>query len=287
MSHTFLTCAGRVALREASDLIAKRRDASIVWTRVHAIINQSTCGNDRVSEVDQRAHLMTHGIAKGLPIVIGRLEWSLIYGSPWRHAELSGASDFHHADGTMILIAQTTIAHQAKRDRAIEIIQLTWISIGRPRHFMEEHRDRGPIEPRSRRNWTAIAARSSRDNAPFVVESPQRSSYGGRWSINTTIDARSWPDRGENRGYSEVKLKPNSPPNWSGIEATTSPQGTAPTTPLISPHDRLYRPWIWANFPFKKPCILPLFFNFWSIHEEINRILRNVLSSRDPLLQRV
>ena len=96
--------------------------------------------------------------------------------------------------------------------------------------------------PRSRSDRTAIAARSSRDRASFVVELPPRSSYGGRWSINTMIDARSWPDRGAIVVLLEAKLKPNSPSNWSGIEATTSPQGTAPMTPLISPHDRLYRP---------------------------------------------
>ena len=95
---------------------------------------------------------------------------------------------------------------------------------------------------RSRSDRNAIAARSSRNRASFIVESPPQSSYDDRWSINTTIDARSWPDRGAIVVLLEAKLKPNSPSNWSGIEATTSPQGTAPTTPVINPHDRLYRP---------------------------------------------
>ena len=59
--------------------------------------------------------------------------------------------------------------------------------------------------PRSRSDRSAIAARSSCDRASFVVESPQRSSYGGRCSINTTIVARSWRDRGS--FGSEIKAK--------------------------------------------------------------------------------
>ena len=68
--------------------------------------------------------------------------------------------------------------------------------------------------PRSRSDRTAIAARSSRDRGSFVVKSPPRSLDGGRWSINTTIDVRSWPDRGvivarswRNRRSLKVKLK--------------------------------------------------------------------------------
>ena len=43
---------GHVALREASDSMEKRRDSSIAWTRVHAIINQDTCFKNRISERD-------------------------------------------------------------------------------------------------------------------------------------------------------------------------------------------------------------------------------------------
>ena len=95
-------------------------------------------------------------------------------------------------------------------------ITIAWISIGWPRRFVEERRNHGPIEPRSRSDRTAITARSSRDRGSFVVESPPRSSYGDRWSINTTIDVRSWPDRGaimarswRDRGSfaSEIKAK--------------------------------------------------------------------------------
>ena len=45
------------------------------------------------------------------------------------------------------------------------------------------------------------------DRAIFVVESPPRSSDGGRWSINTKIDAQSWPDRGLIVGLFEAKFK--------------------------------------------------------------------------------
>ena len=52
MSRLISYLAGHVALREASDLIAKRRDSSIAWTRVHAIINQDMCLKNLISERD-------------------------------------------------------------------------------------------------------------------------------------------------------------------------------------------------------------------------------------------
>ena len=219
---------------------------------------------------------MTRGITKGLPIVIGKPEWSLIYGSPWRRAELSSASDFHHADDTMILIARTTIAHQAKRDRVIGTIRLTWISIGRPRRFVEEHRDRAAIAHHSL--WNHL-----HDLRMAVVgASIPRSTHD-----RGLIAVRSWPDRGAIVVLLKVKLKQISPPNWSGIEATTSPQGTAPTTPLISPHDRLYCPRIWANFPFKKPCISPYSSTFDRFAKELSKFRGRSLVHRDPLAFRL
>ena len=80
---------------------------------------------------------------------------------------------------------------------------LTWSSIGRSRRFVEELHDRGPIEPRSRRNQAAITARSSRDHASFFVESSPRALIGIDWGLRSrfthdllTIVARSRRDRG-------------------------------------------------------------------------------------------
>ena len=56
------------------------------------------------------------------------------------------------------------------------------------------NRDRGVIEPRSWKFHCGIASTGS---------------DGGRLLTRTTIDSRSWPNRGENRGQSEAKLKHN------------------------------------------------------------------------------
>ena len=45
--------AGDMAPQRTSDAIAKRRDSSIAWTRVHAITNQSTCAIYELSDSDQ------------------------------------------------------------------------------------------------------------------------------------------------------------------------------------------------------------------------------------------
>ena len=101
---------------------------------------------------------------------------------------------------------------------------LTGSAIGRPRRVVEELHDRGPIEPRSRRDQTTIAARSSHDRAAFVVESPPRASDGGCWNINTTIDTRSW-------FFWEAKLKPNSSPIGAELKPPHRPK-----EPLPRPH---------------------------------------------------
>ena len=101
----------------------------------------------------------------------------------------------------------------------------------------------------------AIAIRSSRDCASFVVESPPRSSYGGRWSINTMIVARSRRDRGPIVVLFEVKLKlthhqigAELKPRPMTKESLPRPLQITPTTASIG-HD------LRAKFPFKNRCI--------------------------------
>ena len=120
--------------------------------------------------------------------------------------------------------------------------------------------------PRSRSDRTAITKRSSRDRASCLVESPPRSSYDSCWSINTTIDARSWPDRGAIVLLFEVKLKRN----CKGI-VSTHHQIRAELKPRPMPKESLPRPLqispttasighdLRAKFPFKNRCISLLF----------------------------
>ena len=85
-----------------------------------------------------------------------------------------------------------------------------------------------------------------------------------RYHDQTTIVAWSWRDRGAIVASFEANLRKNSPQIWEERsrpkESLPWPHQTAPTTASIA-HD------LEANFPFKNPCILLLFFNFWSIRE--------------------
>ena len=54
-------------------------------------------------------------------------------------------------------------------------------------------------------------------------------------------------------------LKKNFGSFHANPEATMTPSEIAPTTLQIRSQDRLHCPRFWANFPFKKPCILPSF----------------------------
>ena len=126
-------------------------------------------------------------------------------------------------------------------------------------------RDRG-------RDRAAIAARSSRDRTSFAAESLLLELT----MINGDPGPRSTPDRGlivawswPNRGAFEEKLRLNPPLNLVQIVAELKPRRRQVKVP----------PWhrksvattrsngqnSWANSPFKKPCISPLFLNFWSI----------------------
>ena len=141
---------------------------------------------------------------------------------------------------------------------------------------------------------STIAVRSSRNRTRFVVESIPQSSIGIFLRISSTIDARSWSDRG--RSWSIVaimvaRMKQNHDQFVANSEATISPQRIGPTTPA----NRLPRLLQIASMThkfgpislYKSMYFPPLFFNFWSTREEIKRVSMKVLSSRDPLIPSV
>ena len=105
--------------------------------------------------------------------------------------------------------------------------------------------------PRSQSDRTTMAARSSRDRGSFGVELPPRSvtAFTGGSISRLTHD----------RGPFEARLWLNSWPIWKPRrhpkEPLPRPLQIASTTASLA-HD------LRANFPFKNPCILPLFFNF-------------------------
>ena len=158
----------------------------------------------------------------------------------------------------------------------------------------EEHRtattSRGRTPP-SRPDRAAIAARSSRNHTPFVVESIPWLSINILSRIWSTIDARSWSDRGRSWSTTAiivVKMKQKSWPirgkSWSCDVAPRNRSHDPCRPPPWSPP----LPTFSGLIPSLKACISPLlFFNFWSTREEIKRVSRKVLSSRDPLLPRV
>ena len=116
---------------------------------------------------------------------------------------------------------------------------------------VRSNRNRGAIEPRSwifRRGITSTISNSI------------------HWRINIKINSRSWPDHGAiearswcDHGPFEARLWLNSwpirKPRRCPKELLPRPLQIASTTASIA-HD------LRANFPFKNPCILPLFFNF-------------------------
>ena len=105
---------------------------------------------------------------------------------------------------------------------------------------MEEPHDRGPIEPRSYSFHPGIIPTRSDDGRPRSM---------------TTIDARSLPDRGPIMPPSGLFLKQNSSQTRCGVEAASSPCGTAPTTLAKCLHNRSNDPRSSGQFPSLKACI--------------------------------
>ena len=138
-------------------------------------------------------------------------------------------------------------------------------------------------------DWYAIVAWSARDRGAFSAKSGATTSRNqcqgysnstGRQRLSlTTIVAH---DRGSivaRLPHDQGQFTTKSGMIRRGIEATRLPSEIAPTTSQIRSHDRLNCPRFWAKILFKRPRISPLFFNFWSIREEIRRISRKISSS--------
>ena len=156
---------------------------------------------------------------------------------------------------------------------------LTWRSIGRSRHFVEELHGRGSIELRSRRDRAVIGERTwwnhLYDERTAIDERPGPWS----WPDRDPIAARSWPDHGWNACYSEAKLTLI----HGGIEATTSPQGTAPTKPWINLHDHFNWPRSSGQFHSLKPMYLSLWNStFDRFMKELSEFQGRSLVHRDP-----
>ena len=152
------------------------------------------------------------------------------------------------------------------------------IIIGRFRSFVEELHDRGPIEPRSRRDRAATGE--------FTWWNRHQSS--GRSTNDQDHDrgpivTRSWPNRGPIVARSRLKcmifegeIEADLLWNWShDTRPRNRPLDTIKPPPRSPP-----LPTISSPISPLKACISPLlFFNFWSIREGIKRILRNISSS--------
>ena len=116
---------------------------------------------------------------------------------------------------------------------------------------LDLHRTAGKTRGRNPRSWrdrTAIAGRSSHDCGSFIAESPPRSLNGVHGRIEITINSRSWPDRCAigvrswcDRGAIVALLKQNSGSFHANPEATPPPRGITPTTHPIRSHDRVNR----------------------------------------------
>ena len=192
---------------------------------------------------------------------------------PWRCVEPSGAPDPHQTNSVAIAIIRAIVFHwtadaprsPSPRDRAIMAIRSpeapsdgadkTWKN---PR----SRSDQAAIEPRSRCDRAAIAVLSLGNRLQSIGRRSMKDQDHDRGPIAGPIVARSWPDRGGNRGYLEAKLKPNSHRFVAEIKPrfmpTESPRRRHQTASTIASIAHVFEP----NFLFKKRCSFSLFFNF-------------------------
>ena len=149
------------------------------------------------------------------------------------------------------------------------------IPIWRRRRHVEEHHDRGPIEPRSRRDRAAIVDPAARNLFHDLRSSFPEHLEHDQCSIVVDRD-RSREDRGLLWSSFWGEIQANSARIWSHCAAQCKPLPrrlySAPTTASIA-HD--FEP----ISLFKSMYFPSLFFNFWSIREGIKRISRKIFSS--------
>ena len=240
------------------------RTATIAWTRVHAITDQNTCLRRSHKWRDQQTYLSPRGRAES---VRSSSRWTAAGG-------LTSRSRFDgHGEVRFSFSLRRSLEHR--------------IPIRRRRRFVEEHHDRGPIEPRSRRDWAAIVDPSAwnlfHDHRSAVLENLEHD----RCPIMVDRGQsrrRSWPILKQFLRLIHLQIGAESARIWCHDTAQRKP---LPRCFKSVPHDRFNCPRNWVNFLFKKRCILPLKLNFWSTREKIKRVSRKVLSSRDPLLPSV
>ena len=157
-----------------------------------------------------------------------------------------------------------------------------WISIRRQRIVVEEPHDRDPIEPQSSRDRGAIEPRSHsfrRGIVPQDQTGADRAPGSRSTHDRGPIAARSWCDRGQIWSRFEADGPLNPVKNHRGIEAMSSPSGTAPTTLANRLHDRSNDPRIRANFFFKTGVFSLLCSQLLIDSEGIKRISRKISSS--------
>ena len=229
-----LTYAGRVAARWALD---SGGTAEIAWTQVHAIMKCITCAK-------------------------GRFKWRRSEGSPiamWRHEESPSSSMFRPHDRDLTATRWLIFFSFRRRSGASYSNLTAEKTCGRT--------------PRSRPDRTAIAARSSRHQCSFNVES-----FPLDWTAcDAWLGPRSWPDRGAIAAWSWHDRGAFWSQNWdysTSNSGAKTPQPTLTTRSII--HD--FKP----NFLFKKPCTLSLFLTFDRLVKKLNEFRGRSLVHRDP-----
>ena len=172
-------------------------------------------------------------------------------------------------------IGWLTWRHVATRE-ASDLLQ-KWITQDRDR-TVHSPKDQSDGPDTSWKNST-IAARSNRDRAAIGERKWWHHLYDERMAIDERPGPRSWPDCGWNACYSEAKLTLI----HGGIEATTSPQGTAPTKPWINLHDRFNWPRSSGQFHSLKPMYLSLWNStFDRLVKKLSEFRGRSLVHRDP-----
>ena len=150
------------------------------------------------------------------------------------------------------------------------------IAIKQCREVVEELRDRAVIAARSSRDRTPSAAELILLEPTMIDGAPRSRSMHDR----DPIAARSWPDRGAIVAKIGGFLAVKSGQNHRGIEAASSPSGTAPTTLANRLHDRSNDPRSSDQFPSLKACISLLCSStFDRFVKAIKQISRKISSS--------
>ena len=200
MSHTFLTCAGRVAAQRTSDSI---KTAEIAWTRVHAIIKSGTCLICNLSDGDRKAYLMPHGDTRDVIFIQVKTAQSRSDGhsEAWFYSLHGEAWSVRFpSDGGEDSWKNHTIVVRSNGDRgAIE--PQSWIlcrgidSMIVKRCLIEDRQhDRRTIGPRLRHDWVSFWSKIVAHSRPIQklrchqVKPPPRHLKSAPWTTSIAHD---------------------------------------------------------------------------------------------------